>query len=612
LTKGNIKRQTSNIKHPMVDHILSITIAELWTFLQAWWFKVASMITIIGGIFIYFSSRIRTLKDQKGELQRQVHERSELLEYSVEKEKKAREIIAQANRTKSLLLAKINHEIRTPLNGVLGMASLMAETSLTDEQREYNDTIRDCGDSLLKVVNDILLNDLLEYSKVESGKMELEQKDFGLENALEEVLDVFARKASQHGVELVYNVDADVPTQIIGDNLRLKQVLTNLVDNSIRFTRDGEILIKVYSRPPVSTSALELVFDVHDTGIGMDTEKVKKLSARLAGAENQINTEGVGLIICKKLVELMGGTLKLESQPGKGTLVSFSIRTAPSIQSIYANETSELTLTGEKKVLLIENNHSLATTLKELLRRWRLIPTTVNSGKQALEVLAQKTDISLVITDLRTADLDGIVLTHSIQEQNPGLPVILLAPAGDNSMKQYPDFFKAIVSKPVRRYVLNRQIRSCLGHTGTAMGENQKSAQKLSGNFSKQYPLRILVAEDNPTNQKLALKVLGKLGYMPDIAKHGKEVLEIVSHKNYDLILMDVQMPEMDGLEASRMIRLCLTTQPVIVAMTANTLQGDREECLKAGMDDYISKPMHLEELVHVLEKWASQVREKR
>jgi signal transduction histidine kinase/CheY-like chemotaxis protein len=578
----------------------------IFLFLQPWTLTIGIVVSF-GAAVIFCLHRIGVLKNQKADLQRQVHERSELLEYAVESEKKAKEIAAQANRSKGLLLVRINHEIRTPLNGILGMTSLLAETSLSGEQREYADTVRECGDNLLKVVNDILLKDILDYSKLESGKVELEQADFSLEACLEEVLDVFAGKAAKTGVELVYHLDDTVPLQIIGDKTRLGQVLMNLLDNSIRYTSKGEILIDVKVQATGEANAVEISFEVRDTGTGISQQQLASLSADMNGlSSSTVPRHGVGLVISKKLVELMGGSISITSQEGKGTSVTFTIRTVSSIQSRPVNYGLD-SLEG-KKILVVEDNMTHINFLKEQLKHWKLVPQEVPSGKEALKLLSENF-VELVMIDNQVLDMSGVELAKSVREQYPEIPLIFLAPKDDESYKLHPELFNAVVNKPIKKHLLSKSLLSCFRSSNKVGGEDQ--ANKLSVSFSEKHPLRILVAEDNITNQKLASKVLGKLGYKADIAKHGKEVLEMVSTKNYDVILMDVQMPEMDGLEASRMIRMCLNVQPVIIAMTANTLQGDRETCLQAGMDDYISKPINLNDLVDILEKWALNIEEK-
>lgn len=594
----------------MIDHNVTLfcnSFLHLLFIMPLAW-TLGTVILLVVSMIIFFMRRVNILKNEKADLQRQVHERSELLAYAVENEKKAREMASQTNRSKSLLLVRINHEIRTPLNGILGMTSLLAETPLSMEQQEYSETIRECGDSLLRTVNDILLKDILDYSKVEASKVELEQKVFSLENSLEEVLDVFGSKASRNGIELVYHLDANVPTHIIGDKMRLGQVLMNLVENAVRNTREGEILINVKVQDTGEANAVELAFEVRDTGVGISPDKIKLLLADTSGLNSPQTqgTSGFGFIICRKLVELMGGSISIESQSGKGTAVVFTIRTVSSLQSRPVNYGLD-GLDG-KKILVVEDNLTHVNFLKDQLQEWKLITEVVHAGKDALNILSQSKDIDLVLIDNQVLDMKGVDLAHSIRQNYPELPMILLSPKDDDTIKNHSDLFNAVVIKPIKKHLLSKSILSCFRQK---IDTEDTNTHKLSSTFSEHHPLRILIAEDNKTNQKLAMKVLGKLGYTPDMAKHGKEVLEMVSNKNYDVILMDVQMPEMDGLEASRMIRMCLTVQPVIIAMTANTLQGDREACLQAGMDDYISKPIVLEDLVDILEKWAINIHER-
>ena len=597
----------------MSDHMMKMLLTSIFSsfpFMQPWaWISVVVILFI--GIIAALVWQIHILKSQRADLQGRAQAHAELLNYAVESEKKAKATASEAIRTKSLLLVRINHEIRTPLNGIQGMTSLMAETPLSSEQEEYNDTIRECGDNLLKVVNDILLKDILDFSKVEPGKVQLERKDFNLENTVEEVLDVFGNKAAKANVDIVYNLCPNVPTHITGDKIRISQVLTNLIENSLRYTREGEILIRVKLQDTGEGNAVELGFEVQDTGTGISPDQLNVLLADMSSLNSTLSTDrdGVGLIICKKLVELMGGTIHIESRPGSGTSVFFSLRTASSIPSHQPNYGLDK-LEG-KRILVIEDSASHGHFIKEQLQEWKLKAEVVPTGQEALVILSRIQDIALILIDHQVLDMCGVDVATAIRKLYPSLPLILLSPKDDGNVKVYPDLFRAVVFKPLKKHVLSKSILSCFRHPNKTRQEETSRFQKLSSTFAAQHPLRILIAEDNLTNQKLALRVLGKLGYTPDVANHGKEALEMVRGNNYDVILMDVQMPEMDGLEASRMIRMLLNSQPIIIAMTANTLQGDREICLQAGMDDYISKPISLEDLVDILEKWAIHIREK-
>ncbi len=354
---------------------------------------------------------------------------------------------------------------------------------------------------------------------------------------------------------------------------------------------------------------LELGFEVCDTGSGIPEDKMGSLFKELAPLPASTSSKrgaGLGLTICKKTVGLMGGTIQAESRVGEGTIIRFTIRAQASLQS--ARVQPDMTGQEGKRILIVEDNLTSGKLLKEQLEQWGLAPSIVHSGNEALQILSHSAPFDLVITDWSLPEMNAEELAQSIRKLYPQVPVILINGEGDTH--EQGGLFDSVVSKPIRQRVLCEHVLSALKrHNSTLLTELQPVKPKLSSEFSLNYPMRILIAEDNRVNQKLAMKVLGKLGYDPDIVESGKEVLEVVSNKKYDLILMDVQMPEMDGLEATRMIRLCLEVQPVIIAMTANSMLGDREECMQAGMDDYISKPVRLEELVLLLEKWAEVTR---
>ncbi len=578
---------------------------------QGMLFNIGAIIGALAVIFILYGVRVSRLKDQKATAMQQALKQSELLTYSIESEQKAREEAKLANQTKSDLLARISHQVRSPLNGVIGMASLLKETPLTAEQREYCETIQNCGENLLTTINDILFDDILAYSKIESGKVGGE-KDFDLRNSIEEVLDVFASKSAKAGLELIYQVDHNVPSVIIAYSMWIRQILMNLVENAVRFTQHGEVLVKVQLIRTINDNTIELGFEISDTGTGIAPDKLKALSKEFSQSDHSKQNQrsaSVGLAICKKLIDVMGGRITIESKVGKGTTVLFTLNAKASIQPVRNHILQGM---GGKKVLIIDDNAVSLDALKSQIEEWKLLPVAASSGKEALEILMKSSDFHLVLTDMNMPDMDGVSIAKAIRRQLPSVPIILLSNDGDESFKKHPGLFNSVLSKPIKQHILSEHIFSNLKHVGeTSATKEQFSKQKLSIDFSLQYPLRILIAEDDRVNQKLSMRVLSKLGYNPDIAQNGKEVLEIVSQKNYDIILMDVEMPEMNGLEATRMIRLCLTTQPVIIAMTANAMQGDREECINAGMDDYISKPVNIEELVILLEKSALQIKTK-
>jgi CheY-like chemotaxis protein len=570
------------------------------------WMEILVIAALLCVLLIVFSIKINRLKHDKMELKRMLNEKSELLLYTGKREQKALEEKAEIEKKKKNLLSRINHEIRTPMNGVMGMVTLLSETQLTNEQKDFNDTIRNCSESLLTVINDILLSDVLAYAKVESNAAELEQNDFDLRNAIEEVFDIFAGQAAQKDIELIYQVDHRIPSQIIGDNTRLRQVLTNLIENSVKFTKQGEIFVEVWVRNEDPNGVMDLGFEVRDSGVGISQDELRFLSNTITQSGAQ--QSGIGLFLSNRLVGVMGGAFSIESWVNEGTVVKFNIPVNTGSYTLRSNP--DMIGVEGKRVLIVEDNATLRNVLKEEISYWKLVPVIADSGAQALELLSHGAGIDLVLAEMQMPEMNGMELSLAIRKKHPQLPIILMSTIGDESSKKYPELFSSVVTKPIRHSILSQHMLSALLNRGDVSAVNVAPAKpKMTTDFSKKYPLRILIAEDNRMNQKLAMRILGKLGYDPDIAENGKEVLEEVSKRNYDLILMDVQMPEMDGLEATRMIRVCLENQPVIIAMTANAMQGDREECIKNGMDDYISKPVNLEELVIMLEKWAVQVK---
>ncbi|RYE36867.1 MAG: response regulator [Sphingobacteriaceae bacterium] len=581
-------------------------------FWLTWWFYLLILgLALIGG-YIFYNHKINVVLHEVADLERQLLERTELLSYAKLTAQKAREDASLANRNKSTLLTKISHDIRTPMNTIMGMASLLNETTLNPEQLEYSSTIFSSGENLLTIINEILMNDILEYSKMESGR-ELESTDFDLRTNIEEVFEVFAQKASQKNVELIYLIEQDVPVQLIGDALRLRQILINLVENAFTTITTGEIYINVKLAEQLDQNKAKLVFTVKDTGSGLSPEMLMAVAKDLSPEiENCQTAIGKALTICKKLVRLFGGSLSVESEEKRGTIYQFATTINYGKQISRANLRTEMAKLAGKRILVAEDNLTLNNLLRTLFKNWQLVPFTTASGAEALQLFAKEGSFDLALIDMMMPGMNGVELAIKLKETQPDLPVILMNQPGNDVYKLNASVFNAVIDKPLKHHVFLSHFMSLLTYKGKdAPLAEQKNKQTLSTEFAQNYPLNILIAEDDKMNQKLVTKVLNKLGYEPQVAENGKDVLEIVSNKTYDLILMDVQMPEMDGLEATRMIRVCLTEQPVIIAMTANTLQGDREECLKAGMDDYIGKPVRLDGLVNIIQKWALQSQQK-